>query len=657
MSNAPKITVLLPVYNAAEYLRPCIDSILAQTYSDFEFLIIDDGSKDDSVEIISSYSDKRIRLLRNSVNSGLIFTLNRGLQESKGDYIARMDADDIALPTRLEKQLKAMEEDGRAAVAASFVEFINADGEVTGIWSTDREAVTEDQIRALMMKTNCIAHPSVMLRAKAVSKYSYNRLQPGAEDWDLWMRLLADGERIIKLPEVLLQYRLHPASITGKDKAGAPLEIRLIRIKRKFLIGQLLRGRVNGFWLGVKVSAVKNLARHIVSNKLPHWLRDVKRILTSPPWKVIQESRQFHHALKNFSGKHVLIFPYMHVGGAERVHASIADAIKDQNPLIVFSAFSDNDKFLSRFVNSGTVLCTAHYINYPFTRSNALRLLSAKLNSAGGAFVLGSNAGYFYDLIPFLSADVKVIDLIHAFKYQEGGNLAHRGYLRLAMRINERIFVSEAARCEFEKFCFHNSIPLTIRERMKVIANAVPVPPLSSGSQSKPGILFVGRNSPEKRLNLFLRVAEKLNDSAQGKFRFTVVGAARTGNYPYVEFAGEITDDAELQQIYSEHRFLVLTSGREGFPVVIMEAMACGLVVIATPVGDIPNRLNGSNGIVLTSTEEDQVVKEATAHILELIQSPETLSSIQEDAKKYAQKNFGEQRFISEYRSLLGVKD
>lgn len=657
MNSVPKITVLLPVYNAAEFLRPCIDSILAQTFNDFELLIIDDGSKDDSFEIISSYSDKRIRLLRNSVNSGLIFTLNRGIKEARGSYIARMDADDVALPLRFEKQVMLLDSDESVAVVASYVEFINADGDVTGTWSSDRDAATEDHIRSMMMKTNCIAHPSVMMRTHLAGKYLYNPVQSGAEDWDLWMRLLADGKRIVKLPEVLLQYRLHPASITGKDKIAAPLEIRLIRTKRRFLVGQLFKGRVNGFWLGVKVSAVKNLARHIISNKLPHWLRDLKRILTSPPWKVIQESRQFHHALKNFSGKHVLIFPYMHVGGAERVHASIAAAIKDQNPLIIFSAFSDNDKFLPRFVNNGTVLCTAHYINYPFTRSNALRLLSAKLNSAGGAFVLGSNAGYFYDLIPFLSTDVKVIDLIHAFKYQEGGNLAHRGYLRLAMRINERIFVSEAARSEFEKFCFHNNIPRVIRERMKVIANAVSVPEQVVRSQTKPGILFVGRNSPEKRLHLFLKVAEKLHAASPDGFRFTVVGADSPGNCPYVNFAGEITDDTALQQIYCEHQFLLLTSSREGFPVVIMEAMACGLVVIATPVGDIPNRLNGSNGIVLASAEEREVVNDATSFITNLIQSPAEFAAMQTEAHQFAKENFGEQRFISEYRSLLGVKD
>ena len=105
----PKVTVLMPVYNCEKYLRESIESILNQTFKDFEFLIINDGSSDKSAEIVESYNDNRINFVQNEKNIGLAASLNRGLDIAKGEYIARMDADDISLPERLEKQVRFME--------------------------------------------------------------------------------------------------------------------------------------------------------------------------------------------------------------------------------------------------------------------------------------------------------------------------------------------------------------------------------------------------------------------------------------------------------------------------------------------------------------------------------------------------------------------
>ncbi|SVC41049.1 uncharacterized protein METZ01_LOCUS293903, partial [marine metagenome] len=108
-SNLPLITVLMPVYNGAKYLNEAIDSILNQTFQNFEFIIIDDGSTDDSVKIIKSYDDNRIRLVENRNNLGQSETLNKGLSLTRGKYIARMDQDDISMPERLKKQFEFME--------------------------------------------------------------------------------------------------------------------------------------------------------------------------------------------------------------------------------------------------------------------------------------------------------------------------------------------------------------------------------------------------------------------------------------------------------------------------------------------------------------------------------------------------------------------
>lgn len=649
-SNPPLVTVILPVHNAAAFVRSAIESILQQTFPGFELLIINDGSTDHSAEVIAAIKDPRIVYINNERNIGLIASLNKGIQLAKGKYIARMDADDLSLRERLQQQVAKMESDPGIAVLASFVDFINADGEVTGSWNTDRQAVSENEIRALMMKTNCIAHPSVMIRSEIARNYLYSEKQKGAEDWDLWMRVLADGKRIAKLPEVLLHYRIHPASITAGDKKQLPLEKRLMRVKRKFLLGQTAKLKFNSFYFGVKISAWKNLARYWVSNKFPNWARNLKRYLTSPPWTVIAQGKTFRQALENYKGRHFFVFPYMHVGGAEKVHASVVAAIADQKPLVIFSNFSDNEKFLDRFKAHALVLDVAHYVNYPLTKKKAKRLLAETINKANKAVFFGSNAGLFYELIPSLNKNVKVIDLIHAFKYQPGANLEHLKLLSLSSRIDNRVFVSSAAKAEFDTFAFHNNIPAALRTRLEKITNGIPgeggiIKPLNA----EPGVLFVGRNSPEKRIDLFLQVAKGMPQN----FHFKVIGAQDSGNNAPVHFYGELTNESEIRTIYTENDFLLVTSSREGFPMVIMEAMMAGVIVISTPVGDIPNHLNGENGFVTSSADAEAAVREMKQLLSELVNSPERALKIKAAAKKYAIENFSEEKFVENYRKLL----
>jgi glycosyltransferase involved in cell wall biosynthesis len=645
--NVPLVTVLLPVHNGADYILSSVESILQQTFTDFEFLIIDDGSTDSTREIVSAIKDLRINLIVNEKNLGLIASLNKGISLAKGKYIARMDADDFALPDRLKRQTQIMESDSGMAVLATQIELINEDGDVTGKWSTDSETNSEAEIRSMMMRTNCIAHPSVMMRTEVAKHYLYKENQKGAEDWDLWMRILADGKRIAKIPDVLLKYRVHPASTMSVSKANETLEKRLMRVKWKFIWGQFLKLKFNGFYWGVKFSYNKNLARNIISNKLPHWGRDVKRLLTSPPWKVISEGKKFRNTLETYSGRHFFVFPYMHVGGAEKVHAAIAGTVAAEKPIVIFSGFSDNKKFLARFEKSGTVMDVAHYVNYPWTRKKAKRILSEKINSFQNSVFFGSNAGLFYDLIPSLNTNVKIIDLIHAFKYQPGANLAHLKLLALASRIDKRIFVSSAALEEFSKFEFHNNIPKRLRDRLMKIPNGIRIENGRIKFSGKTGILFVGRNSPEKRAEVFAELSMKIPEAD-----FNLIGFSITDNSK-VNYLGEITDENTIAKIYGQNDFLLVLSSREGFPMVIMEAMMNGLIVISTPVGDIPNHLNGENGILTSSVEPSVFIPEIVELVKSISENQERMMKIKTAARKYAIENFSEAKFEENYRKLL----
>jgi glycosyltransferase involved in cell wall biosynthesis len=146
----PKVTVLLPVYNSAPFLRQAVDSILAQTRGDFELLAIDDGSTDASLEILHSYHDPRLRIIQHPRNLGLVASLNEGLDLAHGEYVARMDADDAMVPERLAEQSAFLDARPDIAVVAAFVEFINTEGAVTGSWATDRATADEAAIGAML---------------------------------------------------------------------------------------------------------------------------------------------------------------------------------------------------------------------------------------------------------------------------------------------------------------------------------------------------------------------------------------------------------------------------------------------------------------------------------------------------------------------------
>lgn len=242
--TTPLVTVLLPVYNAERYLREAIGSVLQQTFTDFELLAINDGSTDSSEAIVLSFGDERIRYISNKGNKGLIYTLNRGIELARGQYIARMDGDDICHPQRLEKQVAYLQQSS-VALVASTVEMISENGSPLPPWKDDRQHTTPQSIRAFLLRDNCIAHPSIMARTEVMREYRYQSDQKEAEDYDLWLRLSADGQEIAKINEPLLRYRFLQTSLTRKE--GLSAFERLSRTKSRFLAQRRKEGRMNAW--------------------------------------------------------------------------------------------------------------------------------------------------------------------------------------------------------------------------------------------------------------------------------------------------------------------------------------------------------------------------------------------------------------------------
>lgn len=225
VGDSPKVTVLMPVYNGEKYLRPAVESILGQTLTDFEFLIIDDGSTDRSVEIIRSYDDPRIRLVHNETNQKLIATLNKGFALARGQYLARMDSDDISLPQRLEKQAAFMDQHPEVGVCGTWAKRINDAGEVLGRWQTP----TGKDLAKLLWRPTPVIHPSAFIRAGIYRQFSYNPEYAEAEDYELWLRV-AEKTKLHNLPEYLLLYRVHSESITALNR-----EAQLVSSYRAFM--------------------------------------------------------------------------------------------------------------------------------------------------------------------------------------------------------------------------------------------------------------------------------------------------------------------------------------------------------------------------------------------------------------------------------------
>jgi glycosyltransferase involved in cell wall biosynthesis len=240
----PKVSVILPVYNAEKYLKEAIDSILNQTYTDFELILINDGSTDGSQEIIDNYKDHRIVHISNEINKGLIYSLNKAIDFAKGKYIARMDADDIALPQRFEKQVEYLEKTN-ISILATKVKLIDENGETLHDWDDDAKNITAVQIKNFLLKDNCVAHPTIMGKTAVFKKYKYQYNQKYSEDYDLWLRITADGMAIEKISEPLLLHRILDTSATRFKKMNH--YYRLAKVKFRFLWPQIKKGRFSLF--------------------------------------------------------------------------------------------------------------------------------------------------------------------------------------------------------------------------------------------------------------------------------------------------------------------------------------------------------------------------------------------------------------------------
>ncbi len=223
--KTPELSIIMPVYNAAKYLAEAVESLLVQSFSDFELIIIDDASTDGSSEIAEMYDDGRIKLFHNEKNSGIVFSRNRGLSEATGDFIAPFDADDVALPGKFAKQIRFLKRNPGYGMVGSWVKFINGNGEtMKGKWKLPAKP---EKIPAIMLFRNYFVQSTVVIRREALPPEGYRKGYDVVEDYKMWIEIAAK-HKVWNLPEYLVNYRVHDQSATNSDSRRLTEQDRLI---------------------------------------------------------------------------------------------------------------------------------------------------------------------------------------------------------------------------------------------------------------------------------------------------------------------------------------------------------------------------------------------------------------------------------------------
>jgi glycosyltransferase involved in cell wall biosynthesis len=214
--ECPRVTVLLPVYNGDRFLREAIDSVLGQTWEDFELLVVNDGSTDETATILKNYSDTRLQVITNEHNTGVSASLNRGLAHASGEYVARIDADDLALPERLVEQLYYLDRHPNVGLVASATEVVDKDGAFIRV--EDFGTISPEQLYYTLTFVNCIASSSVTFRRGLVLEIGgYDESMRFAIDYDLWLRV-SRRAKIVKLDKVLAKWRDTETNISRRFK-------------------------------------------------------------------------------------------------------------------------------------------------------------------------------------------------------------------------------------------------------------------------------------------------------------------------------------------------------------------------------------------------------------------------------------------------------
>jgi len=356
--------------------------------------------------------------------------------------------------------------------------------------------------------------------------------------------------------------------------------------------------------------------------------------------------------LRNRSGV-FFFFPYYHIGGAEKVHADIVTTLAAERPWVIFTHSSRGDGFKGRFESHAKVHDISEMTRFFLLRSILAGVWAGIVDRHDAPVVFGGNTPFFYEVLRCLKKKAYCLDLLHAF----GGGIEHDS-LPMVGRLDRRVVISRSTYEDLERQYLTHAVNPKFLERIVVIENMAEGPDEMPKKSSPTGlrVLYVGRGSSEKRVYLVGEIAKACLNAGL-PFEFVLVGDV-AGALPVAPLnctiVGEVRDQSVLVDLYGSADVLLVTSSREGFPMVIMEAMAHGVVPIATDVGGIRYHLNGNNGFLVPDALDEPSLVRSFVQVLETFHSSAHLrSTCPRNAYEYARRHFGRSRFESSYRALF----
>jgi len=355
-----------------------------------------------------------------------------------------------------------------------------------------------------------------------------------------------------------------------------------------------------------------------------------------------------------------LFFPFHHTGGAEKVHAQIAMALRDKRCLIIFTRRSHDEGFRSLFLAAGhDVIDISAYTDdkLRYWRNLVWRgVASAHINrQSGPTVVFNGQCNFAYKCAPWIDPAVPQYELIHSFN---SFSLIRIPFLPFYRRT---VMISRKAMEDHRRQYAEKGFPEYAWERVTYIRNGVETPDDATprDTAGRPlRVLYAGRGTAEKRVHLVARIAASCHEKGMDA-QFVMMGDVSAGlaGQPTegLELMGNVTDPAQVDRAYRQADVLLLTSSEEGFPMVVMEAMARGCIILSTPVGELPEHIHaGLSGYLFGSvSDEDAIVEEACGRIAGLGGDSDLCRRISEHNIGYARAHFGMEAFRASYRALL----
>jgi len=349
-----------------------------------------------------------------------------------------------------------------------------------------------------------------------------------------------------------------------------------------------------------------------------------------------------------------LFFPASDIGGSVKVNADITECIKDQKPVIIFSKRPMNNQFRSLFEIEGVRIIDLHkYIDYKiyhFVNFFFRGVLAAWINKSDQPVIFGGESIFFYKMLPHVRKDTRKIELCHL-------NTWINYSLAFAKYIDFRIFSTPKIKRDVEELYDRNHLPQSFFKKLIFIDNKVDIPPFTETTNNILQVLYVGRGAPQKRVHLIIEIAKEMqraNDAVHFSFVGDVEALVPVDVREYVTLHGNVGDEKELHDIYMRSDVLILTSAYEGLPIVIMDMMARGKIVISTAVDGIPDYISHfDNGLLITETEETKIIQQGIELLRLLIAKPDLKGKIEKQSYQYAREHFSGETFCQSYRKLL----